>query len=758
LGDYLGKDCRFEELDEILMNSIEICIAFVAAIIGVGTPLVFQVVSKFDEKYNSEDILNLFERLARKKHFQILLKITVSTIAFYILISVLLIHFNFKFEFIITCMLSCFLIASSVIMVWAFIHFSLITIKFSRQLTLFNLLIKLNEKSNFTNPEILRAIADFSLNTIQRKDFPAFQKIINHFIDVFKKFENELEKPEEFYEIGYKITRELANYKNKNFDQFKWMTVQYLWMTDLKNNIDYNRLWKVIVISVENQEDEIIYNYWKKAYHYYEYDLKRSFQIYPGSDEPDGNKKIITNKFIDFHYYLGGLLLYENRIGCIKKIWDYTTSQPPNYPLLPFSLADIFERYFYLCKIHDNNLWENATIFRFPRIDSVDFDWIINSWIRKYLILLFLRQYTLFPYHIYDKFLELPVSPSTQAEKMHWIDNIQRFKKEVEKILDNAEMIKTLQFDFINRDWCNETRKPYPIDLVDKLENQLTSDFNQVKKDQSISKEKERKFWDSSKRIIIESIEEYKEIVKLKSTNDVGDFERFFIGGLKYFVPKENFCENQEVDHLNYDSFISEIVANNIRNTISETFAWVSTKNYLLKEEDVFPAIEKLTNVQNPNDFVIIAFRQNINYYINVLNVPNLTLENFNEIQLVNAWKCNGLVVGGTFFILKKSDLPLLKFKKPKSTIKKTYSEGEKILENVFASIIDLNKDSEIKTMLEKDDEKENLEDKVLASIEMNAELLWKKGAKLVSVRVSTGYKEYGLPNKLEEIKSFVEL
>ncbi len=155
---------------------------------------------------------------------------------------------------------------------------------------------------------------------------------------------------------------------------------------------------------------------------------------------------------------------------------------------------------------------------------------------------------------------------------------------------------------------------------------------------------------------------------------------------------------------------------------------------------------------------LLYSFAINLEYYKNVLNVSGLSNDYYKSVKLVDIWNCNNLIVGGTFFILKKSDLPLLFFKDPVSKLKMEYKEEEKILENIYATIIDLHEKEDIKEILKKVDPSEDLDNKVLISIEMNAEICWKKSAKVIAFRVSHGYEESGLPSKIEEVKPFDEI
>ena len=660
---------------------------------------------------------------------------------------------------------------AAAILVKLFIRFTLISIIFSRPTSLLNYLIRSDKAKKYKDIKILKSITDVAITAIQKKDLPTFhEKIINHFIDVFNKYNNKTIEllPEKYYEIGYLITKELASYKSRDFDQFKQLTIDNLWMMNKLDETAYNRLWENLSIVIENKEDEMVYYYWKRAFEHIEYNLRIPDSIYSvplSMEKPDKqNQKEIEiiakerTKFIDFHYYLGGLLLYENRIECIRRIWEYTNSQPPRYPLLPLNLDEIFNLYFKYCLDFDQNLWNKAARFNFPRNDGVNFDWIINGWIRKYLILLFIRQYTLHEYYTNQKFLALPDSPKTQAEKKHWIDKIQEFENWLKEILSNTELLKTLQFDYISEEWCKAENKIYPLKLVDNFKRQLEEDLGQANINQRISPEKERNFWASSKQKIEAAIEDYKGVINANVPTDNKNWRNpFSIMGSWQKALKSDFAGDQPYDHLNYDSFLAEQVANNMRWAISETFLSVATQGYLLKEEDLFKAIDKLKITEKPNDFVIISFKNNIAYYISGLKVPGLSDTKYKEVDLIDKWNCSGHIVGNTFFILRKSDLPYLEFEKSVSKWGIEWKKEEMIIpdKHIVASIIDLHEHPEVIQKLKEVGDKENLDDKVLVTIEILTHVLWKKDAKVIALQVASAYEDRGIPSKLEEIKPF---
>ena len=754
------------------MNLVEICIAFLAVIVSVGTPLIFDVISKVDEKYHSKAISDLFENKSRKKLFQWLLIIATIWTLIYIGISIIQIHLDINQWSLVILLTSYLLIAFVSIVTGLFIHFTFIAIRFSRPSSLSRLIIEKNKKENFQKDKTMDAFFDFSLFPIRQKDFNFFYKnVIAHFSDIHtyisKKVDVSLRR-NNYFEFGHKITKELASNKETDYNQFKSVTINNLWIIDKLDEKEYSWLWQNLKVAVENKEDEMVYYYWKRAIQYLEYKLRIPDPIYKkaGSVEKINQIKIdkielARKEFIDFHYYLGGLLLYGNRIDCIRRIWEHTNSQPPRYPLLPDTMNAIFKRYFDYSTVYDQQLWEKAAQFNFPQNDGINFDGTVNGWIRKYLILLFLRQYTLVKYYTFQDFISLPTSPDTQAEIKHWLDNIDYFKQTLEVILADQNLLKNLRLDVITDKWCEQNNKTKPLDFVDQLKQQIEKDFAKKDVSQEISSEKEKQFWECSRKTIENAINEYQKVSNNGKSNSPEQYRNpFYISGSCIIALKSDFADEQAYDHLNYHSFLAEQLADNFRMNVSETFQIVATQGYRLKEEDVFPGINRLIPEKERENFIIVSFKNNIKYFLKALNVERLKETSYYETTLVDIQNCNGHIVGNTFFVLRKKDLPYLNFKEPVTEWKYEKNEGDNIIpgKNISAFIIDLHKNSKVSTQLKEKGKEQEFENKVLVCIEMLAEILWKKEAKVVVINVTTAYENNGIPNELEEIKPFEEI
>jgi len=97
------------------MNSIEICIPFIVAILGVAYPILFQVISNLGEKYDSVLLVSVFKKEWEYKIFKYLLYITLAAVLLYILAGITrIININWlieQSEILIIILTSCLIIS-----------------------------------------------------------------------------------------------------------------------------------------------------------------------------------------------------------------------------------------------------------------------------------------------------------------------------------------------------------------------------------------------------------------------------------------------------------------------------------------------------------------------------------------------------------------------------------------------------------------------------------------------------------------------
>lgn len=67
------------------MDNISICVSFIAALLGIAYPILFEVVSRLDEKYSSQAIIDLFKNERENKLFVLCLKISLISLFLWML-------------------------------------------------------------------------------------------------------------------------------------------------------------------------------------------------------------------------------------------------------------------------------------------------------------------------------------------------------------------------------------------------------------------------------------------------------------------------------------------------------------------------------------------------------------------------------------------------------------------------------------------------------------------------------------------------
>lgn len=747
------------------MLNIDPYINLIIALLGLAYPILLQVIARLDEKYESENIASLFKREFEWSAFRYTLVAALVSVFIWSLKLEPLINVE-EFNFVINNSAILFVVFTTILLVISFFLFVRKVLKYFTPYSLIPYLIMRHGKSK-SDVKYIPALTDLLLLSIKRQQTNLSRTLSDFFYTAFRKVRDKfidepVVYPALFYETVYKAIEELALLKEKRNYLLEHRTSGGIWLIGEQQGKEisertYSWLWQNLLLAVKYQQDDLIVNHWETCHQYYNYNLPYISPMYNNTaanfqvtNQQAVDKRVAEReKFIEFHYALGGLLTYKQRYACLKRLFSHTQSQPPRYELLPESMYEVFKFYFDVGDLYDRKYTWISNLYPFPELSGLNADNVIKKWIRSYMAILFLRQYTIFPHLITMRPLDFPPIPSTQGEIKEWIDDLDFFKRLVSEHLENKELLKTLNLDFLTPEWFEKNAKPHPIAFIETFKSNLERAYHINSLNLPISDEKVKQFENATKTII-ESVNDRLKVINNDTTISDENSDKWYVSGKRMLQSKDAFSENPEVHHMEFDSFLAGEVSRSLIEGTGTTFLYKRTKSYLLKLEDFFKAIDRLGI---DDSFVIVTFGLNLEYLIDHIKIAGLTNERYKNISIYSF--SGSRTIRDTLFVIRKSDLPNISIRPIDADIIEKYTL-KKISNtiNLYSSVIDLNNTSEEVYNEEKHDKSDDdLRRSVLLCIIISVEFKWKKNIEVIQLQQHSDFFQRGIANKLDDVK-----
>lgn len=744
----------------------------IIAIFAFAFPLLIQTISRIDDKYNSTKLIETFRKDWICRWF---LWILVSAVFSYVI-------WLFQFPPLVDCgwigdNSALILLAVCVILliVMTFLIVYLIYIYYVPE-KLLKHLIKAYKKADKSPQRKLyfEAISHLLFYSINKADEPLARSLFEFYFEAFNLFRKgkeglPIEYPQEFYDCVFEANELLCNRKRKTVSYFNDSTLFALFLDQCqKTSISpktYKFLWGLIVQSISYDKDDFIIAYWRKAHElcslfmpaiYPEYDS--TYRVVINQTEIDKRNKELRD-FLEFHYVLGGLLMYKQKYNIIKElIYYFTQAQSPNYVLVPERMEQVIKYYMQV----DGNEYINPFYYEqrywFPDIYGVNSDGVIRMWIKRYLAVLFIRQYTLFEYFVNSNRLTMPKTPQSLSELNHWKDELESLEYFVNDYLAQSDVLMELGLEQLsNPDWFEENNKIKPSVLIENFKKEIEENFNKIKAEQPVTPGKEKEFQKESIKYLKPVFQQYSNVFSNTLIGD--DYTSYYIGGQHYILDKAAFSDNQDIGYVNTDSITAEAVAMQFQYYSLNTFILIFPQKYLMVEKDLFGAIDKV--IIDPENFVLISVGLNIDY-LSHSQIDGLKKDNekwyFRKLEIIEINSYKNDLVSQSLFILKKEDLPNMIFKEVDAKLIEKYHLN-KIDDtfNIYASLINLNEkgNEAIKLEAEKDTNQVDLSQKVLACVDINVEIQCKKNIKCIQLKAFSQFDDRGKANTLDDVKSY---
>ena len=270
----------------------------------------------------------------------------------------------------------------------------------------------------------------------------------------------------------------------------------------------YNFLWKLIVQSIFYNRVDFVIAYWEKAHQLFslfmpkinpDYDYSSLPLVVKKQNEIDKRKKE-REDFLEFHYVLGALLMYKQQYSVIKEIMSFTHSDPPSYVLVPERMEEVVLQFM---RIGKNDFFHPLYYRRrywFPDIRGVKSNDIIKMWLKRYLAILFIHQYTLHEYYVYSNTLTMPNPPKELSELNRWKNELDYLKTLVNGYLSQKYILEELGFGIMSdKKWFSDNNKVEPSELIDNFKKEIEKNFKNIKSQQPISRKMEIVFKEKHK-------------------------------------------------------------------------------------------------------------------------------------------------------------------------------------------------------------------------------------------------------------------
>ena len=742
----------------------EFCIPTIIGIFTFATPLILQTISRIDDKYESTLLAKLF---VKDWVCRVFIGFAIGSFASLLLWmlnlprvvdwGVLNVWIDNSASLILLISVIALIVAACGILYLTYTYYipKKLVARLQKQCN-----THLNERIYFDG---VSKVLNYS---ISKADEELARQTYSAIIDVLIKTRTdksgqEVIYPDEFYDAVFEANERLLKRERKTLSYLNEGSMLSIFIDEVQQTIisdkTYQYMWLGLRQAVLYNNSEAIKAYWEKAHQYANFALDRIHLEYDKdfnivNKEALYQQKTIKEKFVEFHYALGGLLLYHKMYDTLEYIMSWTNQQPPKYILVPSTMSEVMNMYMQIAfKDGIRGFIYYESHYPFIGVRGVNASDIIRFWIKKYMAVLFLRQYTLHSYYIYEDTLQLPRVPESMSEKHAWNDELDILQDLLQKICADTEMLEALGYQHMgDKRWFVENGKPVPPELIESFKTQLEHDMEQTRKEQSISKTKLEEFYTATRSILCPDFAQYQSLFGNLSITE--NYNKISIIGSHQIMDKQAFVDDQEICHANADSIVAEHASFEFQQLALNIFMYMQSRRYILKEQDVWTIIKNLPN--NKNDFVIFSIGINLNY----LKLKESRLQNTN-----GEWSYNGIpifdihhsmndLVSQSLWIIRQSDVPYLVFNKISNEDDISKYKLSEIDEqyHIFASIVDVYATPTIKKELE-DRKILDAETKAVVCVDFNAEIRCKKTAKAIQLKI---YSQFGGKEQAHDISN----
>ena len=757
----------------LINDIVNICVPLIAVLLGTAYPIILNNISNIGEKYHSKYLLVLFKQEPFQKKRGVTMKsfqFKLDLFQWFLIFSLGSLTFLiFEFKPLIniwiinnSANLLVFVLTLSLLIIF-FLWLKEVSLYTGDIIKLLEYLTKKYHKESDTDRKqyILMSINEITINAVEKNDKRIEEDILNFYTELRTKLRKEYKDnlidkdksntegvlyPFYYHEFIRELIKVFIEGSDDNFISLQHHITNgsFLIPNDFQyikiSEDTYNNLWYNITL-IRNNPDYIS-KFWAHSNQYFWTELKDIVRYLDNSNKDEVEEREQERKrFLEFHYTVGGLLLYSKNYEALKYIFSYSQQSPPDYKLLPYDMKELFEWIEFFRNEYKQipKFFIGYDRYRFPNLDSVGTNKQVVFWICCYLCVLFIRQYKLLKTLYYSNTTNQPyLNDLPLMELYNWKESIAYFKFCLNKVLEDREALEQLEL------WNTYELKYSEIDkFIIELEQSIDEHISDKKERAELSQKKIEQFYASSKEILENCLEEY---IPINNPEDFDtDFKVTFLG--QRTLSNKSFFVDDDIPCMGFDSSLADFISSySIPRDISNSFLIAKTNRYLLNNNNLLEGMDRI--IQDKEDIVIIVFSggyettqkiENSKYKENIIRLPAIDFRN-------------------TIFILEKSNLPKIEKSDISEEVKQEL-QVKKISDkwNIYSTVIDINL-PENEAIKEKwiDDinyyQKEN-ELQILLGLLFVGHIKFKSDRKIIQININNEFEELGTENKLSDLE-----
>lgn len=444
-------------------------------------------------------------------------------------------------------------------------------------------------------------------------------------------------------------------------------------MDSVVSETTYRYLWRNLRIQMFYNKDEWIMEYWKIASQKMGLFISTIHQYYYDEEGKPSTKEMIEKNqkqredFMEFHIMLCSMLIQQKKYRLLELMLSFTQSEPPSYPLVPSSLSEIIDVF---NKINHNSFVDPfyyESRYQMPNMHGITEGKIVGA-ANCYLALLAYRIYVIRWSYGYESVLNTGALPNTLSELSTLKDNLNVFKRWIEKIKDNKELLNVVSFRSFDEEINYKTQIYQNADLLEpdqlasRMINEIHAKMENLRTDLPLSKKKVKSEEDELTGIIVKAMAPYGDLLGRRFSQ-----EKYYYLNSSVTMPFPNtaFLENPDVGHAGIAGCMSSFMLHKFHHMFASSFfAEHSVTDYSISSEDLFTAIDKLKLCE---EHYIIAFGVYLDYYIGTIKELQKEKEHkyvYKGIKIL-VLDCNTEYFSQMLYVMKYDDRPFLDFQEP---------------------------------------------------------------------------------------------